>query len=126
MELAFMASEKVAVMLAPGATPVKLVPGTVLVTLGGVVSTVKLRCAGLASSLPAASLALTKKVWVPLARLLYVLLVAVPLASQSPPSNLVWKVAFEGSVEEKVNVASLLLTVPEGPETMVVSGGVVS
>jgi putative ABC transport system permease protein len=54
------------------------------------------------------------------------LLVAVPLASQNPPSNLVWKVAFECSVEEKVNVASLLLTVPEGPETMVVSGGVVS
>jgi hypothetical protein len=35
-------------------------------------------------------------------------------------------VAFEDSVEEKVNVASLLLTVPEDPETMVVSGGVVS
>jgi hypothetical protein len=70
--------------------------------------------------------AFTSKVWVPFARLLYVLPVAVPLAFQLPPSNLVWKVAFEGSVEEKVNVAFLFLTIPEGPETMVVSGGVVS
>ena len=76
--------------------------------------------------MPAASVAFTSKVWVPFARLLYVLLVAVPLDSHIPPSNLVWKVAFEGSVEEKVNVASLLLPFPESSETMVVSGGVVS
>ena len=88
--------------------------------------TFQLRLAGVGSVLPAASVAFTSKVWVPFSRSLYVLLVAVPLAFQIPPSNLVWKVAFEGSVEEKVNVASLLLTVPEGPETMVVSGGVVS
>jgi hypothetical protein len=89
-------------------------------------STFHLRLAAVGSVLPAASVAFTSKVWVPLASLLYVLLVAVPLDSQIPPSNLVWKVAFGGSVEEKVNVASLLLTLPEGPETMVVSGGVVS
>src|SRR5215213_8814399 len=88
--------------------------------------TFQLRLAGVGSVLPAASVAFTAKVWVPLASLPYVLLVAVPFASQLPPSNLVWKVAFEGSVEEKVNVASLLLTVPEGPESMVVSGGAVS
>jgi hypothetical protein len=63
---------------------------------------------------------------VPFARLLYVLIFAVRFASQSPPSNLVWKVASEGSVDEKVNVAFLLLTVPEGPSVMVVSGAVVS
>src|SRR5215212_3537678 len=88
--------------------------------------TFQLRLAEVGSVLPAASVAFTSKVWVPFARLVYVLLVAVPLDSQIPPSNLVWKVAFEGSVEEKVNVASLLLTVPEGPETMVVLGGVLS
>src|SRR5215207_10745093 len=88
--------------------------------------TFQLRLAGVGSVLPAASVAFTSKVWVPLASLPYVLLVAVPLASQLPPSNLVWKVAFEGSVEEKVNVASLLFTVKRGPEVMVVSGGVVS
>jgi hypothetical protein len=87
--------------------------------------TFQLRLAGVGSVLPAASVAFTSKVWVPLGSWLYVLLVAVP-SSQGPPSNLVWKVAFEGSVEEKVNLASLLLTVPEGPETMVVLGGVVS
>src|SRR5215208_1252822 len=88
--------------------------------------TFHLRLAGVGSVLPAASVAFTSKVWVPFARLLYVLLVAVPLDSHIPPSNLVWKVAFEGSVEEKVNVASLLLPFPESSETMVVSGGVVS
>jgi hypothetical protein len=31
-----------------------------------------------------------------------------------------------GSVEEKAKSAELLLTVPEGPESIVVSGGVVS
>jgi hypothetical protein len=82
--------------------------------------------AGVGSVLPAASVAITSKVWVPLGRLVYVLLVAVPLASQFPPSNLVWKVAFEGLLEEKVNVASILLTFLEGPKVMVVSGGVVS
>ena len=35
------------------------------------------------------------------------------------------KIEF-GSEEEKVNVASLCFTVPEGPEPIVVSGGVVS
>src|SRR5215203_604966 len=88
--------------------------------------TFQLRLAGVGSVLPAASVAFTSKVWVPFARLLYVLLVAVSLDSHIPPSNLVWKVAFEGSVEENVNVASLLLPFPESSETMVVSGGVVS
>src|SRR5215208_5611942 len=97
-----------------------------LAPLAYLASTFQRRLAGVGSVLPAASVAFTSKVWVPLARLVYVLLVAVPLASQIPPSLLVWKVAFGGSVEEKVNVASLLLTVPEGPETMVVFGGVVS
>jgi hypothetical protein len=95
-----------------------------LVPVAYLARTFQLRLAGVGSSLPAASVAFTSKVWVPFARLLYVLLVTAPLASQFPPSNLVWK--FEGSVEEKVNLASLLLTVPEGPETMVVFGGVVS
>src|ERR687890_1413691 len=66
--------------------------------------TFQLRLAGDGSVLPAASVAFTANVWLPLARLLYVLLVAVPLDSQIPPSSLVWKVALDGSVEEKVNV----------------------
>jgi hypothetical protein len=68
--------------------------------------TVHVRVAGVASVLPAASVDFTSKVWVPLARLLYVLLVAVRLATQLPPSNLVWKVAFEGSLDEKLKDVS--------------------
>src|SRR3712207_9059183 len=58
--------------------------------------TFHLRLAGVGSVLPAASVAFTSKVWVPFARSLYVLLIAAVGFSQSPPSNLVWKVAFEG------------------------------
>src|SRR5215208_8476981 len=84
--------------------------------------TFHLRLAGVGSVLPAASVAFTSKVWVPLAKPVYVVGDTQGLVAAS---SLHWKVEF-GSEEEKVNVATLLLTVPEGPESMVVSGGVVS
>ena len=46
-------------------------------------------------------------------------------ALKAAPSSLHSKVEF-GSDEEKVNVALFSRTVPEGPESMVVSGAVVS
>jgi hypothetical protein len=45
----------------------------------------------------------------------------VQFCSQVPPSILHSNVALE-SEEEKVKVADVLFTVPDGPESMVVSG----
>ena len=73
--------------------------------------------------MPAASLALTLKVWEPLAKPVYVLgeehALKAPLSREHSKEE-------PASEEEKVNVASLLLAFPEGPESMVVCGGVVS
>jgi hypothetical protein len=63
------ASEKVAVTLAPTATPVAPSWGANPLTLGAVVSIVQVRLAGVASVLPAASVALTSKVCCPAERL---------------------------------------------------------
>ena len=66
------ASEKVTSVLAVVATPVAPSVGTTLLTEGATVSTVstvQVRLAGVASVLPAPSLARTSKVWEPLDRL---------------------------------------------------------
>ena len=73
--------------------------------------------------MPAASVARTSKVWEPLTKPVY--LVGDTQALKAASSSLHSKIEF-GSEEEKVNVASLCFTVPESPESMVVSGGVVS
>ncbi len=59
----------------------------------------------------------------PLVRAVYFL--GEEQALKAALSSLHSKVEF-ASLEEKANVAELVLTVPEGPESMVVSGGVVS
>jgi hypothetical protein len=85
--------------------------------------TVQLRLSRVASMLPAASVALTEKVWEPTASLMYCL--GEEHALKAPPSSLHWKVEF-ASLEEKVNEALFCFMVPEGPNCIVVSGGVVS
>src|SRR3954453_1322751 len=88
-----------------------------------VFSTVQLCVAGVASALPAASTARTRKLWLP-----------SPTLGEGPggarglkaaPSRLHSKLESV-SVAENVNRASGFFTVPVGPETIVVSGGVVS
>jgi hypothetical protein len=76
-----------------------------------------------ASVLRAASVALTEKVCEPLANPVYFL--GEEQALKAAPSSLHSKVEF-ASDEEKVNEALFCFVVPEGPESMVVSGGVVS
>ena len=71
----------------------------------------------------AASVALTWKVWVPLANPVYFL--GEEQALKGALSSLHSKVEL-ASEEEKVNVALFCFMVPEGPESIVVSGGVVS
>ena len=73
--------------------------------------------------MPAASVALTSKVWVPLANPVYFL--GEEQALKGALSSLHSKVEF-ASEEEKVNVALFCFMVPEEPESIVVSGGVVS
>jgi hypothetical protein len=73
--------------------------------------------------LRAASVALTEKVWEPLANPVYFL--GVEQALKAALSSLHWKVELP-SEEEKVNVALFCFMVPEGPESMMVFGGVVS
>jgi hypothetical protein len=86
-------------------------------------STVKLRDAGLASTFPAASLARTSKVWLPSVKPEYDLgdEQAAQLLASRRHSNV-----EPDSLELNPKLAEVELTVPEGPEEMVVSGGVVS
>jgi hypothetical protein len=76
-----------------------------------------------ASVLRAASVALTEKVWVPLAKPVYFLgeeqALKVPLSREHSK-------VLPASEEEKVNEALFCFMVSEGPESMVVSGEVVS
>jgi hypothetical protein len=121
-----MLSEKVALTLVLRATPVPV--GVLAVTVGavvstGVVSTVQVWVAGLASVFPAASFALTSKVCEPSERSLNVL--GASQAAKVAPSRLHSKVE-SFSVEENSKVAEALFTLPEGPSLMVVSGAVVS
>ena len=73
--------------------------------------------------MPAASVARTLKVWEPLVRPLYCFGEVQLL--KGAPSRLHSKVEPD-SLEENPKAASVLLTVPVGPEVMVVSGGVLS
>jgi hypothetical protein len=73
--------------------------------------------------LPAASVARTLKVWEPSANPVYCW--GEEQALKAAPSREHSKVEF-GSVEENVKLASLVFTIPDGPESMMVSGGVVS
>jgi len=67
--------------------------------------------------------ALTWKVWEPVAKPVYFL--GEEQALKAALSSLHSKVEL-ASEEEKLNVALFCFMVPEGPESMVVSGGVVS
>jgi hypothetical protein len=89
---------------------------------GTVVSTVKGRRAGVGSLFPAASVAVTSKLWKPSARgaLVHGELQEAKLAA----SIRHWKV--EGSLAEKVNVGVGSFVHTDGPESIVVSGGSVS
>src|SRR4051794_18681178 len=94
-----------------------------IAALGAVVSTVKVRMAGLDSAFPAASTARTSNVCVPSARPEYPFGEAHP--SQPPPSRRHSNLD-DCSLEEKPNDASGLLVGSLGPESIVVSGAVES
>ncbi len=83
---------------------------------------VQSRWAGVASVLPASSVAVTAMVWPPNARPSWV--VGDVHAVAGAPSRLQTKVA--ASSAEKSNVADVSVTSPDGPESIVVSGAVVS
>ena len=89
---------------------------------GATVSTVQLRVAGVGSALPAASRARTRNVCAPSARPEYVF--GLVQAAKPPPSSSHSKPAPASL--EKVKIASAEPTVPTGPESIVVSGAVVS
>src|SRR5215211_1043347 len=89
--------------------------------MGGVVD-VQVRMAGVGSLLPAVSVAVTWNVWGPSIRLLKVC--GEPQFSIS--SSSIKQMKEPGSLDEKVNVAELLLTVPDGPESMLAFGAVLS
>ena len=88
------------------------------------IATVKPRCAGVGSTLPAASTARTEKALAPPSRF-GKLAGLVHDCQLDQPSNLHSKVEF-ASEEEKPKVTREGVTAPEGPEVIVVSGGVVS
>ena len=79
--------------------------------------------AGLASGLPAASMARTAKVWVPALRPL--MLSGDAQALNAAPSSAQAKVD-PPSLDAKPNVAEVSDTVPDGPEVIEVSGAVES
>src|SRR5690349_4583563 len=91
-------------------------------TGGDVVSAVHVRMAGVGSLFPATSVAVTWKVCDPSARSSKVCGEAQPSISSSSMKQ----TKVEGSLEENVKVAELVLTVPEGPEFIVTPGGVLS
>ena len=90
---------------------------------GGIESTVKVREAGVSSTLPAASLARTSNVWTLEAKPEYDF--GEVHGAHSPASILHSKVA-PASVAVKVKVGSGLVVIPDGPESISVSGAVVS
>ena len=93
------------------------------VTVGPPVSTFQVRAAGVGSVLPAVSVAATTNVCTPLYRSLKVRGEEQSSMTSCPSS---WQVSSAVSLAEKVNIAELLLTVPSGPELIVVSGAVLS
>ena len=103
-----------------GGPEVILVSGGVV--SGAVVSIVQVWEAGVASVLPAVSVARTSKVWEPSARASTVW----GLEQEAKPPASSWHSKVEDSLAEKVKVASAELEGSAGPESMVVSGSVVS
>ncbi len=94
-----------------------------IVVVGGAVLTVNDRVAGLASTLPAASVARTETLCEPSASAAVVH--GLAQLTHEPESTRHWNVEPD-SVAEKANVGVLSFVVPVGPELMVVSGAVVS
>ena len=94
-----------------------------IVVSGATVSTVQVRVASLASALPAASRARTRKVWLPSPSPVSVR--GELQASQAPASSLHSKVA-PPSLDENVKAAVVAETEPVGPPLSVVSGAFVS
>ena len=87
-------------------------------------ATVKLRVAGLGSMFPAASWARKLTVWDPMPSEEKVL--GLVQSAKAALSSWHWILAVSPAVPWKAKVAELTLIVPEGPESMTVSGGVVS
>ena len=117
------ASENVAVISPPGAALVARSLGEVAMTSGPVVSTVQSHRAGVGSGRPAVPIARTSKLWCPSAR--PVTVSGEEQARHGARSTwhskpLAWPEA------EKAKLASWLGTVLAGPESMAVSGSVVS
>ena len=96
--------------------------GPAVIVVSGGTTTVQLWLAGVVSTLPAVSVAWTWKVWAPPARAVYV--TGEVQALNDPASNLQAKVAV--SVAVKLKVAEVEVTVPVGPELIVVFGAVLS
>ena len=96
-----------------------------IVVSGGVVSwTVQVRAAGVASTFPAASMARTRNVWLPAARPVWAvgeLHAVYAVVESSEHSNL-----DPASLDVNPKLAEVDVTVPDGPEEIVVCGGVVS
>ena len=98
-----------------------------IVVSGAVVSTVNVRDAGLASTLPTASIARTENVCAPSTRPLRAR--GEPQTSKAPPSSLHSNelVSSTGSpAKVKVAVGTAIVEPSAGPPVIVVSGGVVS
>ena len=123
MVAAFIPSLKTAVMLAAGETPVAPLVGIVLVTVGGMASTVHVWLAGVPSVFPAPSVPRTWKVCEPLVKALYV--TGETHALNVELSRLHAKVLF-ASVAVKLKLAEAAFVRAGGPEVIVVSGGVLS
>ena len=96
-----------------------------IVVSGGVVSTVKVLVAGVGSWFPAASSALNSAVWGPSVRPVKVFGLAQSVKGSESIWHWILAVSPAGS-PLKVKVAWSVVMVPEGPESIVVSGGVVS
>ena len=94
-----------------------------IVVSGGVLSTVQVRLAGVGSGLPAGSVAPDGEGVRPSARPLYALGEVHPAGA--PPSSVQAKVE-PVSLALNANVADAEPSVPDGPESIVVSGGVLS
>jgi hypothetical protein len=91
-----------------------------IVVSGGVASTVNVRESGVGSTLPAGSMARTENVWEPSARCTVVF---GELQGEKAPASTLHLKRAPDSGEENVNVGVGSLVVPEGPESIVVSGG---
>jgi hypothetical protein len=93
-----------------------------IVVSGPVVSTAKLRLAGVGSTFPATSIARTWKLCAP--SVSGAVVWGEVHAAKAPASTRHPKLAFSFAEKAKVGVGSFVG--PEGPESIVVSGGVVS